>query len=205
MTDEGDRERRDRSGRERVRSGVGEHRHVGGSQRHVERPGDHPVRDHERREEHHEVPEASEDREREDRSPPQDHDQRDGGEEVHGLRDVDEGRRSQIDRGVAGGSVDAGQGTSRLADREKDAEQNDAEEPPRPPLPAGPAHERRWLTRGAAAATGLRGNYGERAVLRHLGHGTPETARAPRSSCRVRHRQPHRGAGGRRRTSVRIR
>ena len=204
-TDQGDRERRDRQGWECVGSRLGEHGRIGGFQRYVEHPSDHPVRDHERREEHHEVPEASEDRERDDRSPPQDHDQRDGGEEVHGLGDVDEGRRSQIDRGVADGSVDAGQGTRRLADREQDAEQSDAEEPPRPPLPAGAAHERRRLARGAAAATGLPGSSGERAVLRHHGHGTPEMARARRSSCRARHRPPHRGGGGRRRTSARFR
>ena len=156
-THQRDRERRDRPGRERVRSRFGEHRHIGGLQRHVERPGDHPVRDHERREEHHEVSEAPEDRERENRSPSQGHDQRDGGEEVHGLRDVDEGRRPQIGRGVADRSVEAGQGIGRLGDRQNDAEQHDAEEPPRPPLPADSAHERRRLTRGSAAATGLLG------------------------------------------------
>ena len=84
------------------------------------------------------MPEAPEDRERDDRSPSQGHDQWDGGEEVHGLRDVDEGRRSQIDRGVADRLVDAGQRTSRLADREQDAEQDHAEQPPRPSLPAIP-------------------------------------------------------------------
>ena len=144
--DEGDRERCDRQGRERVGSRFGEHRDIGGCQRHVERPGDHPVRDHERREEHHEVPEAPEDREGKDRPPSQGHDQWDGDEEVHGLRHVDECRRSQIYRGVAYGPVDAGHRTGRLPDRQDDAEENDAEEPPCPPLPACPAHERWRLT-----------------------------------------------------------
>ena len=40
--DQGDRERREGQGRERVRSGFGEHGDVGGLQRHVERPGYHP-------------------------------------------------------------------------------------------------------------------------------------------------------------------